>query len=196
MPDPKKFFFKLTRAKGSKGACSIQTVICNPSSASLALSASTFSNDFSSETTGPISIKFHIHHSWQWYIENLFKWSRSHGQDGHNAYIQFKSGIRTKIFFTPNFCISRTMKWSLKTLPDLSKCIKHSQLSHEITPSVCECRSSPAIARDNTRIRSSFQVIWSSYLDAWRQYVSWKSCRVTQSVLPVCRINNFPRVFI
>ena len=41
--------------------------------------------------------------------------------------IQYKSGIRTKIFSTPNFCVSQTMKRSLKTLPDPSECIKHSE---------------------------------------------------------------------
>ena len=60
------------------------------------------------------------------------------------------------------------MKPSLKTLPVPSECLKHSEKSHEITPSVYECRQLPAIT---LAIQSSFQVIWGRYLDARRQYV-------------------------
>ena len=45
------------------GELIVKTVICRPSGASSVFSvSSTFSNDFSSETAGPFSIKFHIQH--------------------------------------------------------------------------------------------------------------------------------------
>ena len=55
-------FFSSPEQK-APGELIVYTVICRSSSALSVLSAlSTFSNDFSSKTTGPISIKFHIQH--------------------------------------------------------------------------------------------------------------------------------------
>ena len=51
-------------------------------------SDSTFPNFFSLETARPIEAKFHLDHPWDvGGNENLFKWSRSHDQDGRLAHI-------------------------------------------------------------------------------------------------------------
>ena len=47
---------------------------------------STFSNILSSESTGPIEAKFHMEPSRDGGTK-VFKWSRSHDQDGRHAYI-------------------------------------------------------------------------------------------------------------
>ena len=48
---------------------------------------STISNDFSSETTGPIATKLHIQPSDTLGKKKLFKWSGSHDQHGRHAHI-------------------------------------------------------------------------------------------------------------
>ena len=48
---------------------------------------STFSKDFSSETTRLISVKFHMQSLDRGGKESLYISSRSHDQDGHHAYI-------------------------------------------------------------------------------------------------------------
>ena len=48
---------------------------------------STFSKDFSSETTRLISIKFHMQSVDRKGKESLYISSRSHDQGGHHAYI-------------------------------------------------------------------------------------------------------------
>ena len=48
---------------------------------------STFSKDFSSETTELISIKFHMQSLDRGGKESLYIMSRSHDQDGRHAYI-------------------------------------------------------------------------------------------------------------
>ena len=47
---------------------------------------STISNVFFSETAWPIEAKFYVEHPWQG-GKSLYKWSRSHDQDGRHAHI-------------------------------------------------------------------------------------------------------------
>ena len=54
---------------------------------SLVICLSTFSKDFSSETTRLISIKFHMQSLDRGGKESLYILSRSHDQDGRHAYI-------------------------------------------------------------------------------------------------------------
>ena len=54
---------------------------------SLVICLSTFSKDFSSETTRLISIKFHMQSLDRGMKESLYISSRSHDQDGRHAYI-------------------------------------------------------------------------------------------------------------
>ena len=48
----------------------------------------TFSKIFSSETAWPIKAELHVEHdaSLGWNNESLYKWSRSHDQDGRHGY--------------------------------------------------------------------------------------------------------------
>ena len=48
------------------------------------------SKDIFSETAWPVSVEFHIQFTWQWMNENLFKWTKSHDQDGCQGYKQKK----------------------------------------------------------------------------------------------------------
>ena len=61
------------------------------------LSDSIFSNFYSSITTRSIEAKFHVEPQWYKRTGNVFKWSRSHDQDGRHAHIWEKP---IKIFFT------------------------------------------------------------------------------------------------
>ena len=47
----------------------------------------TFSNDFSSEATEPILLKFHNGASLGWGNKSLLKWLQYVEQDGHHAHI-------------------------------------------------------------------------------------------------------------
>ena len=48
---------------------------------------STISNVFSSETTWPIKVKFHVEPPKERGNKSLYKWSRSHDKDGRHAHI-------------------------------------------------------------------------------------------------------------
>ena len=54
-------------------------------------------NIFSSETALPIKAKLYVEPPWEGGNESLYKWSRSHDQDGRHAHIWYKP---LKIFFS------------------------------------------------------------------------------------------------